>query len=336
MEDMKPKKYSSHSHNINNSLKETNSSIFPSFSSIIEEITNIFKSDDDTKKNSSIKSNNINLYKKKTQYCNCKITHSEDYCDNIYSILQTLKHGIDNKNSKTLYENLLKVNEKTLDINGENLRQINKDLNRTYPSTYIFKDDRILHKLKNVLRAFSNYDNTIKYFQGMNFIVGFFLYHCNEYIAFWLFVALIEEYDLRRIFMKDFPGLKLHVKRIEFVLQNDYKNLWIIFQKLGVKVEIFMVEWVFSLFSSLIPLELQMDFYKGFVSQGWIFFYKMCISSILNLNGGFFEVDEIYMALKCGKNEGKAKEKDVWDKWKKIIQNAYTLKIKSDIMSVNM
>ena len=55
-----------------------------------------------------------------------------------------------------------------------------------------------------------------------------------------------------------------------------------------------------------------------------------------SLNGGFFEVDEIYMALKCGKNEGKAKEKDVWDKWKKIIQNAYTLKIKSDIMSVNM
>jgi hypothetical protein len=251
--------------------------------------------------------------------------------------MQMIKNNnIDSKQNKKLYENLLSVHEKSLDINGENLRQIKKDLNRTYPSNSIFKDDRILQKLKNVLRAFSNYDNSIKYFQGMNFIVGFFLYHCEEYIAFWLFVALIEEYDLRPIFMKDFPGLKLHVNRVEFILQKEYDYMWKIFIKFGVKVEIFMVEWVFSLFSSLIPLDLQMDFYKGFFSQGWIFFYKMCISSILNLNGTFSEVDEIYMALKCGKNDDKIKEKDVRDYWKKIIQNAYNLKIKTDVMNINM
>ena len=169
----------------------------------------------------------------------------------------------------------------------------------------------------------------------MNFIVGFFLYHCDEYIAFWLFVALLEEYDLRPIFMTNFPGLKLHVKRVELILQKEYENIWKVFVKFGVKVEIFMVEWVFSLFSSLIPLELQMDFYKGFFSQGWIFFYKMCISSVLNLNGGYFEVDEIYMALKCGKNDDRMKEQEVKDNWKKIIQKAYSLKIKTDVMSIN-
>jgi hypothetical protein len=35
------------------------------------------------------------------------------------------------------------------------------------------------------------------YVQGMNFIVGFLLYHSEEYIAFWLFVSLIEDYELR-------------------------------------------------------------------------------------------------------------------------------------------
>lgn len=295
-----------------------------------EGIINIFKpGENKVQKNPQI--NN----KKKYQYCNCEITHSVDYCDNIYSIMQMVKNNIDSKQSKKLYENLLNVFEKSLDINGDNMRQIKKDINRTYPSNSIFKDDRILQKLKNVLRAFSNYDNSIKYFQGMNFIVGFFLYHCDEYIAFWLFVSLIEEYDLRSIFMTGFPGLKLHVKRVEQILQNEYENIWNNFDKLGVKVDIFMVEWVFSLFSSLIPLELQIHFYKGFFSQGWIFFYKMCISSILNLNGGYFEVDEIYMALKCGKNDEKMKEKDVVDNWKKIIQNAYNLQIKTDAMNIN-
>ena len=322
---------SSNKLNINNQIKEKEEDA-PITTLLWEGLVSLFKSEEKENKSQIIsKKNNTNKY----QHCNCKITHNKSYCDNIYYLMKMIKNDISSKKNKIMYENLLKINENSLDINGENLRQIKKDLSRTYPSSTIFKDDRILLKLKNVLRAFSNYDNSIKYFQGMNFIVGFFLYHCDEYIAFWLFVALLEEYDLRPIFMQNFPGLKLHVKRIELILQKEYENIWNTFIKYGVKVEIFMVEWVFSLFSSLIPLELQMDFYKGFFSEGWIFFYKMCISSILNLNGAYFEVDEIYMALKCGKNDEKKKEKDIWENWKKIIQNAYNLKIKTDVMSLD-
>ena len=34
----------------------------------------------------------------------------------------------------------------------------------------------------------------------MNFIVGFLIYHAEEYIAFWLFITLIEDYELKNIF----------------------------------------------------------------------------------------------------------------------------------------
>jgi hypothetical protein len=53
-----------------------------------------------------------------------------------------------------------------------------------------------------VLLAFSKYDNKIGYVQGMNFIVGSFLLHCSEEIAFWLFVSLIEDYQMRDIYME--------------------------------------------------------------------------------------------------------------------------------------
>ena len=279
------KKYISQSHNINQknqniaytSKSETDSPVYDFWTSIKDKIVGLFESNDITENKSSEPRYNLG-----DQCCNCKKTKSREYCDSIYEILQMTKNT-ENKRSKELYENLLKIHEKSLDINGDNLRQIKKDLNRTYPSSTTFKKDRILNKLKNVLRAFSNYDNSIKYFQGMNFIVGFFLYHCDEHIAFWLFVSLIEEYDLRSLFMDQFPGLKLHVKRVEIILKREYPDRWDIFQSIGVKVEIFMVEWLFSLFSSLIPLDLQIDFYKGFFSHGWIFFYKICISTILNL-----------------------------------------------------
>ena len=330
------KKYISQSSNINQknqnkslSSKSENESVFNFFTTIKDKIVGLFESNDIIDNKSSEHRYNLG-----DQCCNCKKTISKEYCDSIYEILQMTKNT-ENKRSKELYENLLKIHEKSLDINGDNLRQIKKDLNRTYPSSTTFKKDRILNKLKNVLRAFSNYDNSIKYFQGMNFIVGFFLYHCDEYIAFWLFVSLIEEYDLRSLFMDQFPGLKLHVKRVEIILKNEYPSNWEIFQKIGVKVEIFMVEWLFSLFSSLIPLDLQIDFYKGFFSHGWIFFYKMCISTILNLEGVFSEADEIYIGLKCGKNSDNLKEEEIRNKWKKIIQKAYTIEIKTDVMNIN-
>ena len=131
--------------------------------------------------------------------------------------------------------------------------------------------------------------------------------------------------------MENFPGLKLHVKRVEKILQNEYPSYWEIFEKLGVKIEIIMINWLFSLFSSLIPLELQMDFYKGFFTQGWIFFYKMCISSIINLKGNFYEVDEIYIALK---NEENKKEEDNINEWKNIIKMAYNIEIKTEVFNI--
>jgi hypothetical protein len=41
----------------------------------------------------------------------------------------------------------------------------------------------------------------------MNFIVGALLYHSSPDVAFWLFVALLEEYEMRDIYLPEFPGL---------------------------------------------------------------------------------------------------------------------------------
>lgn len=49
----------------------------------------------------------------------------------------------------------------------------------------------------------------------MNFIVGSFLYHCNEEVAFWLFVTLIEEFELRHIYEPGLPGMYRHCYIIE-------------------------------------------------------------------------------------------------------------------------
>ena len=59
----------------------------------------------------------------------------------------------------------------------------------------------------------------------MNFIVGSILYHCNEEVAFWIFVELIETYELREIFEPGLPGLHKHIYVIDNLLNKEMYEL---------------------------------------------------------------------------------------------------------------
>ena len=228
---------------------------------------------------------------------------------------------------KDEYEALVKVDEKILNISEENHKQIMKDLARTYPSYKAFKSEKTQKKLENILRAFSNKFHDICYFQGMNFIVGFFLYHCEEYIAYEMFVAMFEECEMRNLFTKGFPGLQEHTKNVKKIVETNYSDINYLFTTLKVNLEIVLVEWLYSLFSSTIPLEVQYDFYFGFINQKWDFFYKMCISCFLELEGKFNEADDVYIALKFDKHRDDTASTTA-QFWKGIIKRAYSLKFK--------
>jgi hypothetical protein len=72
--------------------------------------------------------------------------------------------------------------------------------------------------LSRVLLAFSKYDCTTGYVQGMNFIVGCLLLHCSEEATFWLFSSLIEDYQMRDIYIPGVPGLYKHSSVFESLL----------------------------------------------------------------------------------------------------------------------
>jgi hypothetical protein len=60
----------------------------------------------------------------------------------------------------------------------------------------------------------------------MNFIVGAFLYHCNEECAFWMFVSLIEGFELRDIYEPGLPGLYKHCYVIDSLINQHLPDLF--------------------------------------------------------------------------------------------------------------
>ncbi len=101
-----------------------------------------------------------------------------------------------------------------------NCIQIKRDLNRTFPTcTYFTEGHTGQADMERVLSAYAKYDAQIGYVQGMNFVVGALLYHCSEEIAFWLFVSLIEDYEIRDIYLPGTPPRNQSVDRTARTVQ---------------------------------------------------------------------------------------------------------------------
>jgi len=51
-------------------------------------------------------------------------------------------------------------------------------------------------------------------------------------------------------------------------------------------------DWVFCLFSNILPIDLMTDFYDNFFAQGWPFFYRFSLSMLGIFKDKLLEEDE--------------------------------------------
>ena len=74
--------------------------------------------------------------------------------------------------------------------------------------------DETRSALRRVLTAFTNYDRSVGYVQGMNFLAAVLFYHGGEVAAFWLLCAFIDN-NIKDILSPGMPGLVTQTDAIE-------------------------------------------------------------------------------------------------------------------------
>lgn len=107
----------------------------------------------------------------------------------------------------------------------------------------------------------------------MNFIVAQLLLHCSETFAFWLFVALIEDCEMRDIYEPELSGLFKHSAVIEVIIAANLPLLHERFTANNIRANVYASEWIFGLFASVIPCDYMGEFFDHFFQHKWIFFY---------------------------------------------------------------
>jgi len=155
---------------------------------------------------------------------------------------------------------------------------IENDLKRTFPHDEFYKSPESIKVLFDVLKAYALYDNTWGYVQGMNFIAASLIYHASPDIAFWLFVSLIFDYQLRENYRLGFPGVwEINIK-VKIMLEEKWPKLAKLFKTTKTDFEMFWIDIIMSLFGTTLPLSLTGSFYDNFFSRSWSFFTALIIS----------------------------------------------------------
>eukprot|EP00929_Paragymnodinium_shiwhaense_P121537 TRINITY_DN93813_c0_g1_i1.p1 TRINITY_DN93813_c0_g1~~TRINITY_DN93813_c0_g1_i1.p1 ORF type:complete len:559 (+),score=49.16 TRINITY_DN93813_c0_g1_i1:96-1679(+) len=175
-------------------------------------------------------------------------------------------------------------------------RQIAMDVDRTCPMLSFFQSGGGgRDMLTNILVAWVVYDGTqqhvpselkkvpIGYVQGMSFIAMNLLWHAGrEEAAFLVFVAMMQQYDLRSMFEPpDLRGLKARASTVTQLLRLRMPDLSDhLAEYLNNSLDILLTDWLLTLFASSVALAPLALIWDRFFEQGYRAIYRCILARL--------------------------------------------------------
>ncbi|KAL7695635.1 rab-like GTPase activating protein [Lotmaria passim] len=185
---------------------------------------------------------------------------------------------------------------------------IERDLDRTFPTHRLFADGAQgpgQQMLRNILRAYANYNVKVGYCQGMGFLAATLILQIEEEEdAFWGFVGLMEgkKYKLGAVFSPGFPELQCIFYVFEGLLKRKLPALYRqLHDKNQIPPSFYSTHWFMTVFTYYFNFGLVSRIWDMFLCEGWKPVYRVALAllkleekNLLKLNS---ETD-ILLALK--------------------------------------
>ncbi|XP_055908913.1 TBC1 domain family member 1 isoform X2 [Eupeodes corollae] len=130
------------------------------------------------------------------------------------------------------------------------------DLGRTFPNHKYYKDPLGVGQLSlfNLLKAYSILDPELGYCQGLGFICGVLLLHCDEADAFQLLKHLMFRRQMRTKYLPDMKKFQLQLYQLSRLVKDHMPDLYEWLDKNDVSPTLYAAPWILTVFSSQFPL----------------------------------------------------------------------------------
>lgn len=215
------------------------------------------------------------------------------------------------KRSKTINKKIEDNNFKNINFdNSENSENSNKentmsiiylDIERTFPYLGIYKSDNPMNEdLKEILMAFVACRPDIGYIQGLSFIAGMLRMQMDKFNAFTCFINLIISPEILPFFLYDTIGINKRISIFKELFSFNLPQLYKKFEDLEILPEYYFIEWIMTLFSKSLSIELTKRIWDIYFYEGIITIYSASIVLLSHFEKNFLlnEFEEILKQLK--------------------------------------
>jgi hypothetical protein len=155
---------------------------------------------------------------------------------------------------------------------------IEVDLNRTFPRNRMFMEESGRAILKRVLRAYSFLDDEVGYCQGMAFVAAVLLIYLEEEKAFWVFVCLLRNYNLKLIFAPGMPELHRQHFIAGRLLAKFMPETAASLKGDNMDISFIATPWFMTLYSNSLPFGCVVRVWDCFLHEGNKVLYRVFLA----------------------------------------------------------
>lgn len=158
-------------------------------------------------------------------------------------------------------------------------KDIEKDLDRTFPNHVIFREELGRLALGRVLRAYANYDPEIGYCQGMGFLSGLLLLYLSEEDVFWALSSLMNTYHMKDMFTIGMRG----VRRASYVSNELVKYHLPALSRHFAAIDFYpnfvVPQWFMTLYITSFNFEAVLSIWDIFLNEGQKALYRVMLAA---------------------------------------------------------
>ncbi|KAH9513225.1 hypothetical protein Btru_034411 [Bulinus truncatus] len=177
------------------------------------------------------------------------------------------------------------------------VKVIKLDVSRTFPQLCIFqKGGPFYDLLHSLLGAYACYRPDVGYVQGMSFIAAILLLNMDVADAFVCFANLLNRPCQLAFFRMDENLMTAYYRTFEEFFKENLPHLYSHFTCLNVTPNLYLMEWVFLLYSKSLPLDVACRVWDIFFRDGEEFLFRTALAILNNYESILLKMDFIHVA----------------------------------------
>lgn len=155
---------------------------------------------------------------------------------------------------------------------------VHLDLPRTFPALSIFQLGGPCHEqLAAVLEAYVCYRPDVGYVQGMSYIAAVLLLNLDEYHAFMCFANLLNNPCYIAFYSMNMEEMRKYLDALEHAMSQYIPKVSKHLKELGINPEIYLMDWVLTMFSKALPLDIAVHIWDVIFEEGVQFVFHSAL-----------------------------------------------------------